>query len=108
MNNFVTMKVDCIMVPESEYNKLVQENRELRNKIETITNESIKLNTDIIAKKLEIEILRKENQELKEKLKLLEDKMLKQDYEIGNLKIENNILKQEMIDLKEDKQKKKN
>jgi chromosome segregation ATPase len=108
MNNFVTMKVDCIMVQEVEYIRLNQENKELRTKIEALTNESIKLNTDIMSKNLEIEILRKENQELKEKLKLLEDRITNQDSQISKLKGDNKNLKIEITDLKLYNQKRKN
>ena len=57
MNNFVTMKVDCIMVQEVEYIRLNQENKELRTKIEALTNESIKLNTDIMSKNFSVHII---------------------------------------------------
>jgi predicted RNase H-like nuclease (RuvC/YqgF family) len=78
-----------MIIDPVEYNRLIQENTELHNKISQLTNESTKLNTDILEKNLEIEMLRKENQELREKIKILEDKIDEQNQEIIKLKKEN-------------------
>jgi hypothetical protein len=78
-----------MIIDPVEYNRLIQENTELHNKISQLTNESTKLNTNILEKNLEIEMLRKENTELREKIKILEDKIDEQNQEITKLKKEN-------------------
>lgn len=87
--------VEMVIIPLSEYNRLKQENIDLQNKINLLTNESTKLNTDILEKNLEIEMLRKENQMLREKIKFLEDKIESQDIEINIQQNEINKLKKE-------------
>jgi chromosome segregation ATPase len=84
-----------MIIDPVEYNRLIQENTELHNKIIQLTNESTKLNTDILEKNLEIEMLRKENQELREKIKILENKIANQDNEIIKQQKEIDDLKKE-------------
>ena len=87
--------IGMMIIDPAEYNRLKQENTELHNKISQLTNESTKLNTDILEKNLEIEMLRKENQELREKIKMLEDKINEQNQEIFKQKKEIDDLKKE-------------
>lgn len=87
--------VEMVIIQLSEYNRLKQENTELHNKINQLTNESTILNTNILEKNLEIEMLRKENQELREKIKMLEDKINEQNQEISKQKKEIDDLKKE-------------
>jgi len=108
--------VEMVIVQLLEYNRLKQENIDLHNKLNLLTNESTKLNADLLAKNLELEILRKENQELREKIKMLEEKILNQDKNINELKEniankdiridvlekDNKILKEDNKILKED------
>ena len=122
--------VEMVIVQLLEYNRLKQENIDLHNKLNLLTNESTKLNADLLAKNLELEILRKENQELREKIKMLEEKItiqdkninelkeniankdiridvlekeiINKDIRITNLEKENNILKLDIKELKED------
>ena len=85
----MNINYEMVIIQLSEYNRLKQENTELHNKISQLTNESTKLNTDILEKNLEIEMLRKENQELREKIKILENKINEQNQEIIKLKKDN-------------------
>ena len=97
----MNMNDEMVIIQLSEYNRLKQENTELHNKISQLTNESTKLNTDILEKNLEIEMLRKENQELREKIKMLEDKINEQNQEISRQN-------QEIIELKKDNENRNN
>ena len=81
--------IGMMIIDPAEYNQLKQENTELHNKISQLTNESTRLNTNILEKNLEIEMLRKENQELREKIKMLENKIDEQHQEIIKLKKDN-------------------
>ena len=81
--------IGMMIIDPAEYNRLKQENTELHNKISQLTNESTRLNTNILEKNLEIEMLRKENQELREKIKMLENKIDEQHQEIIKLKKDN-------------------
>jgi len=108
--------VEMVIVQLLEYNRLKQENIDLHNKLNLLTNESTKLNTDLLAKNLELEILRKENQELRDKIKMLEEKITNQDKNINELteniankdirinilEKDNKILKLDIKELKED------
>lgn len=80
--NIDIVKKNMTLVGSNEYEELLQENKELHNKVRLLTNdlikinnESIKLNNELVSRNLEIEILRKENEELKEKIKYLESKI---------------------------------
>jgi chromosome segregation ATPase len=92
--------VEMVIVQLLEYNRLKQENIDLHNKLNLLTNESTKLNADLLSKNLELEILRKENQELREKIKILEEKITIQDKNINELK-ENSTNKDIRIDVLE-------
>ena len=48
--------IGMMIIDPAEYNRLKQENTELHNKISQLTNESTRLNTNILEKNLEIEI----------------------------------------------------
>ncbi len=68
--------IGMITIDLAEYNRLKQENIELHSKISLLTNELTneltKLNTNILEKNLENEMLRKENHELREKIRMRE------------------------------------
>ena len=87
--------IGMMIIDPAEYNRLKQENTELHNKINQLTNESTKLNSDILLKNLEIEMLRKENQELRKKIKMLENKIDDQNQEISRQNQEISKLKKD-------------
>jgi chromosome segregation ATPase len=88
MSDYKIKLPEVKIVSLNEYEKLIQENIELHQRIHMLTNESnSKLNNELMPKNLEIELLRKENEELKNRIKILEEKIKEQDISIQNQKI---------------------
>jgi len=98
-----------MIMPVAEYDNLIKENQQLKQRVAELTNQQIENLNNIRSKDLEIEILRNENKKLREKIDELEKHIKEQDEHIKqqdeHIKQQDEHIKQQDIiinDLKND------
>jgi len=98
--NVMQVGIDLIVINKTEYNKLIDENNELKIKLTLLTNDYKTL--EIIKENhvMTIELLKKENAELKSRIEALEQLNLESTSRVGELLTRISTLESEFNKLK--------